>query len=307
MTATEGPATDRKALRVLVVGGASRAARSFRCHAATSPDLEIVSLVRRDTDAFDRETMIKVTDYFSPPDAVLQAADAVVNFVGLTKGIDEQALKAVNVDGPARLAATAKRLGVAHFVQLSSFHVYGYAEDISAATPPAPQTLYARSKLAADEALLPLADAAFAVTAFRLPILYGKGVGENLTRLASLMARAPLFPVLRQVPLRSGMHIDNLAVLVEAVLLQRAGGIRFGADPEPYTIEMLADVIGEASGKRPNLLHLPAAAFFPLRVVSQGFYSRLCRRNLVQQGDCVRPEGALPVPVRIALRDVLPF
>ena len=127
----------------------------------------------------------------------------------------------------ARLVWRRRRSGLASRISCSSVRFTSTATQriFRRRRNPRRKLRYARSKLAADEALLALADAGFAVTAFRLPILYGRGVGENLTRLASLMTKVPLFPVLRPVPLRSGMHIDNLAVLVEAVLLQRAGGI----------------------------------------------------------------------------------
>ena len=51
-----------------------------------SGDREASSAAIPDLPSIAR-TMVKVTDYFSPPDAVLQAADTVTNFVGLTKEV----------------------------------------------------------------------------------------------------------------------------------------------------------------------------------------------------------------------------
>jgi nucleoside-diphosphate-sugar epimerase len=307
MTIDHGNSSDRGLRRVLVVGGGSRAAQAFRRYATGTPDLRITTLVRRPTEALEGETVVEVSDYFCPPDEVLQSADAVINFVGITHGHDDKALRAINIEGPRKLAATAKRLGARHFVQLSSFHVYGYAEDITPETPEAPETPYARSKLTADTALLKMADEQFAVTVFRLPVLYGKGVGDNLRKLAKLMIRVPVFPVSKQPRLRSALHIDNLAVLLEAVVRRRASGIQFGADPEPFTIDLLADVIGHAIGRRPRLAHLPDFVFLPLRLISNGLYRRLYKRNLIEQRVCVAPLASFPISVKTGLKDILPL
>lgn len=295
-----------RSLRVLVVGGGSRAARAFRRFAAGS-ELEIATLVRSPVDSAGGEDVHIVSDYFSPPTDLLRWADVVVNFVGITKGRDEALLKSVNVEGPARLAAQAKRLGAKHFIQLSTFHVYGHAEHISQTTALAPLTPYARSKLTADRILLALSTEQFIVTILRLPVLYGDGVGENLHRLTSLIASAPVFVVAEAPQLRSAMHVDNLASLLQSIVTARIGGIQFGADAEPYSIHLLIDLVEEASGHRPRLIRLSARSLSMLRFISAGLHSRLFRPNLLLQRDRVVSGKALPVPIGIGLKDILPL
>lgn len=298
---------DRTSPRVLVVGGLSRAAQAFRGYAATMQNFRITTLVRRLTTALESESILQVPDYFALPNEVISATDVVINFVGITHGRVGQIMHDINTHGPVRLASVARKSGVSHFVHLSSFHVYGYAETISLATPVSPQTPYARSKLAADEAILKLATKDFAVTVLRLPILYGVGVGQNLSQLATLMAKLPAFPVSARKPRRSAMHVNNLAVVLDALVRNRAEGVLFGSDAEPFTLDLLADVIGEKTGRHPRLIHLPEIFFLPLKILSRGLHSKLYENNIVLRENCFAADRSLPVSVRAGLRDIVTF
>jgi len=295
-----------RSTNILVVGGGSRAATAFRRYAATKPDLALTTLMRRPDQVMGREAIVQTTDYYEPPDDLLRAADVMINFTGITSGRNEELLRRVNVDGPLVLATHAKRNGIRQFVQLSSFHVYGYAEEISRSTIEMPITPYGRSKLAADRALLAMQSEEFTVTVFRLPILYGRYTGDNLRKLAALIARVGVFPVGPRRSIRSVLHVDNLAILLDEIVRSRSGGVRFGADPEPFTIHLLAEVIADRTGRKPRLAPLPDAAFLPLRLLSRGLYSRICRSNFVKQIDCVVPAGPFPVALRDGLKDILP-
>lgn len=292
-------------LRVLVVGGASRSAQAFRLHAVDQPDLAVTSLVRRPIRAFASEVIRQVVDYFAPPEDILQNCDAVINFVGITHGPATGEMQRVNVDGPVRLAAAAKRAGIPHFIHLSSFHIYGYAEDISSETPENPVTDYARSKQAADRALGALASDDFAVTLLRLPVHYGRGAGANLRKLAGLMKKLGWFPMPHRAARRSALHVDNLAVVLAEIVRRRLGGIRLAADPEPFGIDILAEIVGQQSRKPIRLMRLPEAAFVPLRLLSKSLYCRLYRPNLARPEQCIVTAAPFPVVLRDGLTELV--
>jgi UDP-glucose 4-epimerase len=263
------------------VGGHSRAAMAFR-HRLAGEDFAVTVLTRAPDAALGAETVVTVADYFSPPAEVLRGVEVVVNFAGLVTA-EPSLLQAVNADGPARLAAAAKVAGARHFVQISSLSVYGHAPDIDARTPEAPVSAYGRSKLAGDRALAPLADDGFAITAMRVPILYGRDTGGKLHQLARLMRRLGWFAVPRVCEPRSVLHLDNLAGAVETVIRQRLGGVRFAADPQAFHLDLLPDIL---SGPRIRLICLPALLFSLIRLVSPGTYASLYGKSLIT-ADCV--------------------
>ena len=292
-------------LRVLVVGGASRSAQAFRIHATSQPDFLLTSLVRRPIPALGSETIHQIADYFAPPETVLNGSDAVINFAGITHGPATGEMQRVNVDGPVRLAAAAKRAGVRHFVHLSSFHVYGYAEEISNETLENPVTDYARSKQAADRALGALAGDDFAVTLLRLPVHYGRGAGANLRKLAELMKKLGWFPMPYKAARRSALHVDNLAVVLAEIVRRRLGGIRLAADPEPFGIDILAEIVAQQSHKPIRLIRLPQATFVPLRLLSKSLYCRLYRPNLARPEHCIATAAPFPVALRDGLTELV--
>src|SRR5882672_8183670 len=96
-----------KRLRVVVVGGGARSAQAFRRYVSRLDKVELTVLVRKPVEPFPGEAVIVVADYFSPPEGLLLAKDAVVNFVGVTARASEAHLRSLNVDGPVRLARYA--------------------------------------------------------------------------------------------------------------------------------------------------------------------------------------------------------
>lgn len=109
----------------------------------------------------------------------LRGCDAVVHLAALSNDplseIDPALTIEINHLAAVRLAALAKRAGVARFVFSSSCSVYGNAQDIWAdeRTPPAPLTVYAEAKEAAERGILALADAGFCVVMLRHGTAYG--------------------------------------------------------------------------------------------------------------------------------------
>ncbi len=291
--------------RILVVGGQSRAARAFRRSAVAAGDIALTTVERQACTPIGPETVLEIPDILGPPEALFDNIDVVINFAGIVASRDTKLLDEVNAEGPPRLAGLAKKCGVPYFIQLSSLHVYGTATQISRETPEAPVTPYGWSKRRADAALLEMQSDDFTVSSLRLPMLYGGGTGDNLRKLAALMKRAGVFPVPYSLAPRTVLHVDNLAVLLQTLVRTPTPGVSFGADADEFTIELLAEAIGEATGRKIRLQHLPNAAFLPLRIVLKGLYNKLYESKTVLQSDCIVPDKPLPVWLRNGLVDML--
>ncbi len=291
-------------IRVLVVGGTSRAARAFRRLASSQHDISVRTLVRRNVPAFPHEAIEVVSDYFSPPAHVLENIDVAINFVGLTQGRSLAELTPVNIDGPVALARRVRDKDVPQFIQLSSLHVYGGLERIGRNTPERPLTPYGISKLMADEALAALAGPSFAVTLLRPPVLYGEGAGDNLRKLALMMAKLGWFPVSRPLGRRATLHMDNLAVALTHILRRKIAGVQFAADATPMTFDVLAEVTAGHFGRPIRLVSVPGWLLHPVRLASAGLYRRLFADNMIEDDALLPDMPPMPVKLRDGLRDL---
>jgi nucleoside-diphosphate-sugar epimerase len=108
------------------------------------------------------------------PDAVVHLA-AIVGFPAC-QAVGRQAAWQNNVEATKRVFEQAAGLGSARFVFTSTYSNYGRSADGSPVTedsPLNPQSLYAETKVAAEEYLLGQTDAVCAPLLFRLTTLYG--------------------------------------------------------------------------------------------------------------------------------------
>jgi nucleoside-diphosphate-sugar epimerase len=128
---------------------------------------------------------------------------------------------------------------------------------------------------------------------------YGYGAGEKLKHLAAFITKFGWFPVRRTRVERSVVHLDNLSAAIVGLVKQRLGGIQFAADPEPFSVETLAEVIGAKAGQRVRLVRFPEFLFLPLRIFAKGIYRRLYRNNVICRDVIVRV--AYPVNLKEAL------
>lgn len=171
---------------------------------------------------------------------------------------------AVNHRLAATVAQRAKAAGVRQFVFFSSMSVYGRTVGrIDAATVPAPNSAYGRSKLLAEQALAALADGRFRVATLRPPMIYGPGCRGNYPRLSALVRRLPLFP---RVPNeRSMLYIGTLCRFLAALLESGEGGLFFPQNRDYVTTDALARQIALCHGKR---LWQPRGAGWLLRALA---------------------------------------
>jgi nucleoside-diphosphate-sugar epimerase len=108
------------------------------------------------------------------PDAIIHLA-AIVGFPAC-QAVGKQVAWKYNVEATKMVFEQAADLGVERFVFASTYSNYGLSEDgrpVTEESPLNPQSLYAETKIAAEEFLLAQKDAACAPLLFRFATLYG--------------------------------------------------------------------------------------------------------------------------------------
>ena len=132
---------------------------------------------------------------------------------------------------------------------------------------------------------------------------YGYGAGEKLRHLAAFITKLGCFPARKSRVERSVVHLDNLSAAIIFVVERKLGGVQFAADPEPFSVETLAEVAFAKSGQTVRLVRFPEVLFLPLRIFAKGIYRRLYRNNVIC--DDVLLKATYPVKLKDGLKDVL--
>ena len=205
------------------------------------PDREIVrdvrSLTARDLDGFD---------------CVMQLAAISNDPMG---DLDPEITRAINARGSVALAQAAKAAGVPRFLFSSSCSIYGQAEDRPLGEEDAlnPVSVYAESKIAAEEGIAALADADFSPAYLRNATAYGHSpmlridlVVNNL--LACAVAKGDIRIMSDGTPWRPLIHCKDIARAFVAFLeAPRAvihnQRVNVGADTENYRVRDIAAIV----------------------------------------------------------------
>lgn len=123
-------------------------------------------------------TVIKEDIRYAEPES-FEGVDVVIHLAGISNDpacdLDPGISEAINLAGTMHVAKLAKGAGVSRFLFASSCSIYGEASGgaSSEESPMAPVSLYARTKIEAEEQLLPLGSDGFAVTFLRNATVYG--------------------------------------------------------------------------------------------------------------------------------------
>jgi UDP-glucose 4-epimerase len=207
-------------------------------------------------------------------DAALQSAlagaYAVVHLAGRAHVLDERArdpqaaYHAANVEATERLARAAVRSGAQRFLFASTVKVNG--EHTAAGKPfrpddtPSPRDDYARSKLAAEHALIRACDGSRMVPlVLRLPLVYGPGVRGNFSKLLDAIAAERPLPIASIDNRRSLLYVRNLTdALATALASDRTPrGVHFLSDGASVSTPELVRAIAAALGVRARLFAVP--------------------------------------------------
>lgn len=201
----------------------------------------------------------------------LEGVATVVHLAGRAHVMDaggresEAAYRAVNELATARLAQAALVAGVRRFVFASTVKVNG--ESTPAGQPflpgdaPAPQDAYARSKLAAESALLQAArDTPMSAVVLRLPLVHGPGARGNFRRLVDAVRAEQWLPFGAIDNRRSVIGLDNLLDVLEAAIdAPSLGGVHFVADADSVSTPQLVRAVARALRTKPRLVPVPVA------------------------------------------------
>ncbi|MBU3155327.1 NAD-dependent epimerase/dehydratase family protein [Clostridium estertheticum] len=169
----------------------------------------------------------------------------------------EQLYYKVNRDLTIQTAKKAKAEGVKQFIFMSSIIVYGDSSHINHKrvidknTVPTPSNFYGRSKLEAEQGIMPLIDDKFKVVVLRPPMVYGKGSKGNYPKLAKVAQKLPIFVDVDNQ--RSMLHIDNLCEFIRLIVKNEESGLFFPQNSEYVNTAKMVKIIAEAHGKNIRL------------------------------------------------------
>ncbi len=192
--------------------------------------------------------------------------------------IDDQIYFDVNHKKTLELADEAKKMGVRQFIFVSSVKVFGEEtseKSLDENSPTDPQDAYGRSKLAAENDLLKMADENFRVAIVRPPLVYGPRVKGNMLKLLQLLEKAKAVPFAGINNRRSMVFVDNLIALFNKIIEKRASGIFIAGDAEPISTSELVVFMAKYSQKSTRNLKIPTFIIKILTLVRPSFVRRL--------------------------------
>ena len=178
-------------------------------------------------------------------------------------GSDGAAFVADNVDKTRALANAAVREGARRVVFLSSVKVYGEespGRPLTEADPTHPADAYARSKLAAEQALTTITGPAnLPLTIVRAPLVFGPDARANLLDLLRLADTPWPLPFASLTKPRSFVQVDDLARLLVACAEHpaAAGRTYLAAHAVPFSSALLVTHARRALGRPARLFYLP--------------------------------------------------
>ena len=189
----------------------------------------------------------------------LQNFDAVVHLAALSNdpigNLNSQWTEEINFQASVRLAELAKQAGVGRFLFSSSCIMYGNstAAVVTEDSPLDPQTDYARSKVASEQAIGKLAGEGFAPTFMRNGTVYGASprmrfdtVLNNLVGSAVTTGKVMVYSDGK--PWRPVIHVEDIArafmVVLEAPLAEvHNQAFNIGANHLNHQILELAEIV----------------------------------------------------------------
>lgn len=192
-----------------------------------------------------------------PPENLnFKGVDCVLHLAALVhqmKRVDREKYFEVNTELTRRVAESAKKNGVRHFVFYSTVKVYGYDGDIanhylildenSKCHPK--NDPYGESKWEAEKILRKLENGDFIVSIIRPPLVYGKHVKGNMANLIKLIKFFPILPFNYNLNKRSMVNLDNLLYLTLLVINKKKSGIFLPLDEKNLSIKEIFDGIRE--------------------------------------------------------------
>ncbi len=233
--------------RVLIIGGNSSIARHLLM---LLPDARAVA--RTST----RPRVTAIDDYHRLHPRHFAGIGTVINCAGIVNG-PEAALRAVNVDLQVSLAAAAREAGVARYVAIGSFSIFGACERIDPNTPTAPDDAYGHSKLDGDHALQQLQTEQFATVSVAFPTIIGTTRVGKVERMLRLWQRMGIWPVPSGDIARSMIGAEGAAKVLACAAADDVTGRVLAADTVAFSYRDAAKWLREDAGGAFAHLRIP--------------------------------------------------
>jgi len=206
--------------------------------------------------------------------AMVKGIDNVIHNAGLVKAKDKEAFFRVNHFGARNIAEAAKNGDTKKFILISSTAAVGPSEPgqvLTENSPPRPITMYGRSKLAGEEAVLELKEELNSVI-IRPSGVYGPGDKEMLAffQIMNFRIKPYLGKLKRKIQL---VHVDDLCLGVSKALkaVTKSGSVYFIAESRSYSFKELVLALRNAIGRKAVPVYIPASPLKVIARISEGF------------------------------------
>jgi NADH dehydrogenase len=187
----------------------------------------------------------------------VEGADAVVHLGAATStgALDPAVARRVNVEGARALIEACRAAGCSRIIAMSTQHVHLARPGVYGETKRSADELFERSGLA--------------VTILRPSLVYGRGSRGVFTRLAGLVAKLPVIPIIGSGRARlRPVYLPDLALLVVQALgrPELAGRSYDVGGPDVVSYEDFVAAICTALGRPFRRIHLPISLSLALAV-----------------------------------------
>jgi nucleoside-diphosphate-sugar epimerase len=189
----------------------------------------------------------------------LDGVDVVMDLAGISNDpasdLDPTITEEINLGGSVHMATLAKAAGVSRYIFSSSCSIYGQGGGtvLDEQSPKSPVSLYARTKIQAEEELAKLNDDSFAVTYLRNATVYGLSYRMRFDLVINLMTlyaykNRRIFVLGGGQQWRPLVHVRDVArafMLAMDAARDRVAGEAFnvGANDQNYQIYRIAQMV----------------------------------------------------------------
>lgn len=259
-------------MKILITGASGYVGRSV-FNAIKKDSSKIVIPVYRSKNSLSEvrkpeliDDVVTITDLTHVEDwtEALEGVDTVIHAAAVVHQKDEIDGKYIfdsNALATQRLATDAEKCGVKQFIFFSTVAVYANNENkiLSEDDVLLPETIYGKSKLAAEEYLNDLrSTSTMKILTLRPPMIYGPSCPGNFATLVGLIKKSIPLPLGSIDSNRSLLFIDNLIDLMQLVLSGEALSGTFNvSDNENVTFITMLELVKSGLGVNTVIFKFP--------------------------------------------------
>lgn len=193
------------------------------------------------------------------PQSAFEGVDVVMDLAGISNDpasdLDPTITEQVNHGGPTRMAKMAKDAGVTRYIYSSSCSIYGAggSDLLDEESPMAPVSLYAKTKIQAEEELTKLNSDNFTVTFLRNATVYGLSYRMRFDLVINIMTlyaykNRRIFVTGGGQQWRPLVHVRDVArafITVMDAPIEKVSGQAFnvGSNDQNYQIRAIAQMV----------------------------------------------------------------